>query len=122
MSEPWPPSIPHPLMVRAHTLEPRSTVTVFETMRYRVRREFTDPMEMIEYTWNFTEDQFETFRDYVEINLENGQNNFLIGGFEGGQLVLRSVAFLSSGQPYTIGRSDNLFVVTAIVQVMEQES
>lgn len=102
-------------------MSPRSTITIFESQRPRVRREYDEPMETAEYTWNFTADQFDIFKNYVEINLENGQNSFEISGFEGGLLVVRNVAFLNLDMPYNITRSDNLFVVVAQVEVVEDE-
>jgi len=74
---------------------------------------------MCEYNWNFTEDQFEIFKDFVEVNLAQGEHYFVLGGFEGGQLVNRTVAFLS---PYTLERTDNLFHVSAMMEVVEEES
>lgn len=115
----WPNSLPVPLMMRTHGINSRSTTTIMETGRPRVRPEYDQPFETANYVWHFTEDQFSVFKDFLEINLANGVNNFYLSGYEGGLLVYHVVAFMGG---YNVEHSDNLYAVSAQVEIVEDES
>lgn len=115
----WPALLPTAHHVRSHLIEPRATVTMMETGRPRVRKEYSEPLEVVQYVWNFTGDQFDIFKDYMEANLANGQNHFIMAGYEDGLLITRVVAFL---EPYQFNHQDNHYQVQAVFEVIEEQS
>src|SRR6266545_6121908 len=78
----WPTELPTPLVDRLHSILPRSRVTRMESGRSRVRRSFTEPIEVMEVTWNFTEDQYVAFQTFFQEEIENGSLPFVMETLE----------------------------------------
>lgn len=78
-----------------------------ESGRIRKRRVTENRREGIGVTWHFTEDQFEIFKSFFDVTLENGSLNFVITLFGRD----REVEFRESA--YSLTRTDNLFAVTS---------
>jgi len=111
--------LPHPMMERALPTEPQSTVTMMETGRPRVRREFYEPRELMEVSWNFTGEQFHYFKIFYEIDLAGGTESFYLTSNDGDDLVTREVAFLDEPE---LEHSDNLYRITAVLEIIQEES
>jgi hypothetical protein len=111
-------------MTRQHQVDPRSAPVLMESGRMRRRRTFLDPLELIAVSWNFTEDQFEAFKTFFEIDLQNGSEHFelITPDFPPAGFVFRTVtrvlAFWECNYAFT--RSDNLFSVTATLEVVSE--
>lgn len=120
----WPETIPTPLLERSHQLVPRSEATIMESGRRRIRRSHDESIELIKARWNFTVDQFQTFETFVSSELEHGELSFIMETYEPSTLpghikqVTRTLAFF---EPYTFNRSDNLFAVSATLEVDSEE-
>lgn len=80
--------------------------TEFETNRIRKRRQHLTPRVTLDVTWNFTYDQFETFKVFFDVDLVNGSGNFVIDLFG----ESREVEFVG---PYSFSHTDNLYAVSA---------
>lgn len=103
----WPENLPVPLRAHKKVRELLVSRTEMDSGRIRKRRIVEDPRDTLEATWNFTSDQFEGFKTFFDVNLENGQNNFLITLFG----AEREVVFRDS--TYSFTHSDNLYTVNA---------
>jgi len=121
----WPAGLPTPLLGRSHTIQPRSEVTRMESGRPRVRAADRECLEVMNATWNFTGDQYNTFRDFFINELEHGEKVFELVTLEQDsdptqiRQVVREVAFLDA--TYTFNRSDNLFTVEAELEIDAEE-
>lgn len=116
------PDIPVPLVVRAHSFNPRDERTRMESARTRKRRLFTDALELVDVTWHFTYDQFETFKGFFEDDLEHGSNRFEMSHYSLEESVPGVVTEeYTFWENYTWSRSDNLFAVTATLEVAPPE-
>lgn len=105
----WPTSLPLPLIKRKYDLDPRNASTIMETGRMRNRRVYDIPVKMIQVAWNFTQDEFDTFKSFFDTDLENGTLTF--DWDEEGTL-----AFYPATYDFT--RTDNLFAVSATLEVV----
>lgn len=74
----WPENLPHPLKGPALVIDPRNETLVFETERTRVRKYFPEKLEVFDFQWNFTQDEFDIFKTFYEDELDNGQEAFTI--------------------------------------------
>lgn len=83
-----------------------------ESGRIRKRRLCADPYEAWEVQWNFTEDQFDDFKAFFDTTLVNGSLSFAIDFFG----IDREVVFV--GGQYSFVRADNLFSVSATLEVV----
>lgn len=104
------PDIPVPLRAHRRAIDLQNLTTEMETGRLRKRRQQEDRREIWDVTWNFTEDQFETFKEFFDTTLKNGSIRFhieLLG-------VDRTVEFFT---PYSFNHTDNLFSVSASLLV-----
>lgn len=79
-----------------------------ESGRLRNRRLHASPIEMMEVAWNFTEDQFDIFKTFFDVGLENGTLEFDLAG-------IGTVAFWES--TYSQNHTDNLFYVSAKLEL-----
>jgi len=122
----WPGGVPVPLVERKHAVAPRSTLTEMESSRIRVRREHLLEIEAIHVTWHMTEEQHVAFQNFFTADLLNGELPFfmLTEDFPVDAITerhtTRILAFMD-GQ-YTTQHSDNLYVVTALLEVVDSES
>jgi len=114
----WPDSLPTPLIGRGHTVGSRSDIVMMESGRRRVRRMHDTPIEFIEATWNFTEDQFDTFKTWFENTLENGSLPFYMITTDPPSYRLNWELAFKDGN-YEFDRSDNLFSVKAVLEVLD---
>ena len=89
----------------------------------RVRRQYTGSVETIRVGWHFTYDEFETFKSFYEVSLENGSYDFTMVTYEPSTTpfkikeVTRDLGFLS---PYEFSSSDNLYVVSAELEIITE--
>lgn len=118
----WPNTIPVPLMARTHKQDPRSLPTLMESGRLRNRRQFTDSIELIEATWNFTVDQFSLFKIFFETELTNGSRIFQLTTSDFAppgktRSITYALSFWEGNYAFT--RTDNLFTVKATLEVSE---
>ena len=96
-----------------------------ESGRRRVRRMQLEPIEVMDVTWNFTVDDYVTFRDFFIDDLEHGSLFFVMETIEPADTLgfftrfTRSYAFLDG--TYVFSESDNLFTVNAALEVDEEE-
>src|SRR5688572_19540759 len=72
----WPETLPYPLVNPAEVGEARPLRTEFETGRIRSRRAYEEVQSTLEVEWNFTADQFETFKAFFDEDLQNGTGSF----------------------------------------------
>lgn len=87
--------------------------TEMESGRIRSRRQFEDPVEILEVEWHFTEDQFETFKDFFDVTLVNGTLSFTIALESETE---REVVFFEANYAYS--SSDNLFIVNSQLELL----
>lgn len=109
---PWPDTIPSPLVRAQVAVDPRSETTEMEGGWIRKRRQHLEPRKVWDVEWNFVVDQFVTFKDFFDGDLGNGSLPFvlyMLGGF-------KRVVFADADYSYT--RTDNLFNVTASLEVV----
>lgn len=107
--ENWPTTLPLPLMGSRTGVSSRGELVEMESGRARRRRQFEDPLEVMEVQWNFTKDEFDDFKIFFDANLENGSLSFIIEAYG-------IVAFLNG--TYSFSRSDNLFTVAASLLII----
>ncbi len=109
MSDPvqWPDALPAPLRTRAVQLLSRNTVTEMGSRRLRQRRGHIEIMQVMKVTWSFTSDQFDTFRNYFAEDLVHGSEAFEMDG--------ETYSFLEP--VYSFSRTDNLFQVSAMLEM-----
>jgi len=74
----WPSTLPYPLVGPTRSLEPRNEVHTMESGRVRVRKYYEDPVEVHDFEWTFTADQFETFVSFFEDSLLHGEYPFVM--------------------------------------------
>jgi len=121
----WPDGLDTPLVDRKHQILPRSQVTRMESGRNRIRRLQLEPIEVVDVTWNFVADAYVTFRNFFINDLEHGSLFFVMETLEPSPLpgysylMTRSYAFLDG--TYSFSESDNLFTVTATLEIDEEE-
>jgi hypothetical protein len=122
----WPSTIPVPLVDRQHEFRPLSDGTLMESGRMRIRRASLLPQEFIKVRWNFTEDQYETFEQFFQTTILNGELSFLLVTYDPSSEefmvteVHREVAFVEGKYGFT--KSDNLFAVSATLEVVDVET
>jgi hypothetical protein len=92
---------------------PRSTPIEMDGTRYRCKREHQEQFMSIGVVWNFTVDEFQTFRLFFDSELENGELSFLMDVDD----VSTEVGFLEE-PPFTFTREDGLFMVSATLEIM----
>lgn len=83
--------------------------------RIRNRRLQDTSIELVEVRWEFTLDQFDTFKTFFDETIDNGALPFAIE-FDG---VTTEVAFLEN---YTFAESNNLFSVQTTLEVISEET
>lgn len=110
----WPEALALPGLVLSGRQDPQRVRTEMETGRFRNRRQFLDPLETLNARWSFVQDDFDTFKTFFETELVNGSLSFAMEVYG----VVTEVAFLES--KYSFTRSDNLFVVSAVLQYVPQ--
>ncbi len=92
-----------------------------ESGRQRIRRLYTEPIEVMEVTWNFTVDEYSTFRDFFIHTLQQGSLPFEMETKEFApdpdyiRVYTRQYAFLNG--TYEFSRSDNLFSVRTTLEI-----
>lgn len=117
----YPDTLPTPLIDRNHAFKSRPDVTIMETGRARRRRTALEPIEYLECTWNFTQDEFESFKEFYEGDLSNGAFEFAMTTFDRSPVpgemyeVTRLLAFAG---PYSFIHSDNLYTVNGVLEVV----
>lgn len=121
----WPSTLSTPMLGRLHRFFPRPEVVQMESGRFRKRRIFLDSMELMEVQWSFTEDQFDAFELFFHEQLNNGSLSFVLttaAAAEGRppteEDIVREVVFWEG--TYSFSRSDNLFAVSATLEVIPQ--
>ena len=121
----WPEGLDTPLVERRHQILPRSQITEMESGRKRIRRLQLEPIEVVDVTWNFVADAYVTFRNFFINDLKHGSLFFVMETIEPSDgpstfiRFTRSYAFLDG--KYNFSQSDNLFTVSAILEVDEEE-
>lgn len=83
-----------------------------ESGRVRNRRVYLEPMEHLEVQWNFTEDEFSTFKVFFDQTISNGSRSFMMEVF--GEET--EMAFAEGN--YSFSRSDNLVSVVATLEYL----
>lgn len=109
----WPTTLPVPLLPTRFASRGSNMAVLFESGRTRTRRTFLTPLETLDVQWNFTEDQFNTFKTFFDVTLNNGATTILIEIYG----VEKEMAFQESN--YAFSRSDNLFSVTATLEYID---
>lgn len=109
----WPVTLPLPVRNSRRQYLPRNLRTVMETGRVRVRRQSLTPFDVLHCIWNFTADQFATFKTFFEDTLTNGSEAFTMEIL--GEANDREVRFLDA--TYSFTRSDNLVSVSAALLI-----
>lgn len=117
-------SIPVPLLEHERQLTARPSERQMESSRVRRRRMQADLQEFLKVSWNFTEDEFNTFKSFYEDTLDNGTISFLMKTFEddpagSGDVVEVSWELAFVGEPQH-ARSDNLFSVSATLEITDK--
>lgn len=112
MSTPYPVTLPAPLLGRRHTRLPRPLVTVMESERVRVRPQYTESLELMDVQWNFTVDQFQTFESFFRNTLSQGEGDFAL------EVLGTTFTLAFFPATYSFAKSDNLFSVTATLEVL----
>lgn len=116
------PAIPEPKIMRTHSFGPRHEATRMETSRVRKRRTYTDALELVEVLWHFTQDEFDTFKTFFEVELVNGSARFEMDHYsleeDPPSLVTLEYTFWEG---YSFNRSDNLFAVSATLELAPPE-
>lgn len=121
----YPESLPTPQLGRRHTVDPRLDVTKMESNRLRIRRIHIEEVELMDVEWNFTLDQYETFRQWFIEEINSGVDFFIMITFDlvrtPGYYVetTRELAFLDG--TYSMSQSDGLVNVTATL-ILDSES
>lgn len=82
--------------------------------------------QFLKASWNFTEDEFSAFVRFYELTLDNGSLSFLLKTFEedpdgSGDTVEVDWELAFVGKPQH-SRSDNLFSVSATLEVLDSEA
>lgn len=121
----YPLTIPVPLIEREHQLSARPSERQMESGRLRRRRLQIELQEFLKVSWNFTEDDFGTFKSFYEDTLDNGSLSFLMVTFEddpqgSGELLEVDWELAFVGVPQH-SRSDNLFSVSATLEVLDKQ-
>jgi len=108
----WPAILPLPLISSTHRWRSGDLVTVMDSGRTRVRRQFPYPLVTWEVAWNLTQDLYDEFRTFFQDTLQQGTITILleIYGEE------KELAFQDSR--YSLSRSDGVFRVSAILEEM----
>ena len=74
----WPATLPYPLVGPTRNLDARNEVHTMESGRVRVRRYYEAAVEIHDFEWAFTEDEFETFKTFFEDSLLHGEYPFVM--------------------------------------------
>ena len=85
-----------------------------ESKRIRVRRKYPSFFTVFDFTWNFLEDEFETFKAFYEDDLNNGQECFVLAQLnplESDEFETVEYGFVEQG--YSVTHSNGLYRVTA---------
>ena len=118
----WPVGLGLPLVGNRRKLQPRSFITRMDSKRTRVRRSYETYLDLVDFDWNFTEDEFDTFKTFFEDSLLNGTYPFvitLVDIDDSSQYAITEYAFWEA--TYSFSRSDNLVNVFATCVVLEEE-
>lgn len=121
----WPDGLSVPLLERSYSNNPRHETVQFESGRIRQRRKYTEEIELLKLEWNFTLDEFVTFKDFFENTLLNGSLPFFLYTKEPApdpdevRNVAWVLAFYEAGQ-YEMSHSDGLYSVSAQVEVLSK--
>lgn len=118
----WPEELQLPLMAPAREYRPRAEIHRMESKRVRVRRYYTDFFTVYDFEWNFTQDEFDTFKTFFEAELENGAEAFriqMLDPLDSGQLSIIDYAFFDGVYQFTY--TDGVFKVTATVVIEEEQ-
>lgn len=110
---PWPTSLPVPYVDSRINVSAKTDVTLFESGRSRYRRLILLPFETIDVQWMFTGDQFETFKNYFEQDLDNGSRDVAV------EIYGRARTMVFAESTYDVNRSDNLFNVSAKLEYLD---
>lgn len=105
----WPTTLPHPKVEHRQTVEPRSLETQMESGRVRVRRKYEISVTLYEVTWEFTKEEYVSFREFFKLDLDNGTSDFELSG-------IGTVAFW--GATYSFSRTDNNYSVSAVLEAV----
>jgi hypothetical protein len=93
-----------------------------ETKRIRVRRAYENYFTIVDLQWNFTQDEFETFKAFFEDDLVNGQYTFVITIVDPDDPTQQTVTeYGFYEEAYQFGRGDNLYNVRARMTIEEEE-
>lgn len=103
----WPATLPVPLRSHRSTGEFQYYRTEMDSGLIRKRRVALEPRKGVQVTWNFTQDQYRTFKAFFEDTLKNGSISFLMLMFG----IEHELEFRDSS--YSFNRSDNLYSVNA---------
>lgn len=96
----------------------QAQVTRMESGRLRIRPLQPLQSELRQATWNFVGDQFAAFHEFFRDDLANGSISFLMPTSRTDEEeTLEEFAFWE-GQ-FQLNRQDNLFVVTAVIEIVE---
>jgi hypothetical protein len=119
-------AIPVPLLEHTRSLAARPSEREMESSRVRRRRMQAELQQFLKASWNFTEDEFSAFVRFYELTLDNGSLSFLLKTFEedpdgSGDTVEVDWELAFVGKPQH-SRSDNLFSVSATLEVLDSEA
>lgn len=119
----WPEALPVPLITRNNSFNPRGSNTVMDSKRIRTRRSFQSPIQFLSAKWNFTEDQFETFKAFFEDDLVNGSELFEFVSREYDEdphFMIETTWVLAFWEgKYAFAFSDNVYAVSATLLCTE---
>lgn len=117
------PDIPAPLLGRRNRITPRSDGLMMETGRRRIIRKHAGSFEIMEINWSFTEDQFNDFKTFFEIHLQNGSLPFGLVTYDptdDAHYIDQIIWELAFMEAYSLSHSDNLYAVTGTVEILDR--
>lgn len=121
-----PNGVPPPLLLHKRPVMARNAALMFESGRRRVRRQYTEALELWDVVWHLTQDKYEIFEEWFQTLLTNGEKEFILITLEASEIPgqvrqwTRTLAFMTPN--YAMSHSDNLFAVTVTLELLIDQS
>jgi hypothetical protein len=114
----WPTSLPFPSMSPSRTYRPRAEINRMESKRIRVRRYYPGFFTVFNFSWTFLEDEFEAFKTFFEVDLNNGQECFILAQLDPlDSDQYETVEYGLVEQGYSVTHQNGLYRVTAVAYI-----